>query len=72
MKNQKILIIGRQGVGKTLFANIISKEFDIPVFDGVANLNELTDKEGIYVSNSIPIESAQTGLPKGFVLIYIH
>lgn len=71
MKSKKILIIGNQGVGKTQLAEIIAKDFGIPVFDGISSLNELENKEGIYVSNAIPVEIAQIGLPKGFVLVHI-
>lgn len=71
MKSKKILIIGNQGVGKTQLAEIIAKDFGIPVFDGISSLNELDNKEGVYVSNAIPAEIAQIGLPKGFVLVHI-
>lgn len=71
MKSKKILIIGKQGVGKTMLANIISKRLDILVFDGISCLSELTSGEGVYTSNSIDVEVAKTGLPKGFVLIHI-
>lgn len=70
MKTKNILIIGKQGVGKTQLAKMLSKNFNIPVFDEIASLNDLTSKKGIYVSNAIPVEVAQIGLPKGFVLIH--
>lgn len=71
MKSKKILIIGNQGVGKTKLAETIAKDLCIPVYDEVSGLNELEEKEGVFVSNSIPVEIAQIGLPKGFVLIHI-
>lgn len=71
MELKKILIIGKQGVGKTRFAEAISRSFAIPVFDEVSGLNELGNKEGVYVSNAIPVEVAQAGLPKGFILVHV-
>jgi regulator of PEP synthase PpsR (kinase-PPPase family) len=71
MRTKKILILGGERTGKTLLANIISKSLNIPVIEGVESLNELPNKEGIYTSNSIPLEVANIGLPHGFVLIHI-
>lgn len=71
MKTKKILIVGKQGVGKTQLANMISKNLNIPVIDGISGLVELTNKEGVYTSNSISVEVARIGLPQGFVLIHI-
>lgn len=67
----KILILGGQGVGKTQLANLISKNIGIPIVEGIENLSELPDEEGIYTSNSIPLETANTALPQGFMLIHI-
>lgn len=71
MKTKKILILGGQGVGKTQLANIISKNLGIPIIDGIGSLSELPNEEGIYTSNSIPLEEANTSLPEGFILIHI-
>lgn len=71
MKTKKILIVGEQGVGKTLLADMISKKLNIPVVNGISGLGELTSKEGVYTSNSISVEVAKVGLPRGFVLIHI-
>lgn len=71
MKTKKILILGKQGVGKNQLANIISKELGVPVVDGIGSLCELSDEEGVYTSNSISLEKAYTSLPLGFMLIYI-
>lgn len=71
MKTKKILIVGKQGVGKTQLANMISKNLNIPVIDGISGLAGLKNKEGVYTSNSISVEVARIGLPQGFVLIHI-
>lgn len=71
MKTKKILIVGKQGVGKTQLANLISKYLDIPVIDGISGLVELTNEEGVYTSNSISVGMARIGLPQGFVLIHV-
>lgn len=72
MKTKKILILGRQGVGKTQLANLLSKALGIPIIEGVECLGKLPNEEGIYTSNSIPIEVANVGLPQGFMLIHIN
>ena len=72
MKTKKILILGRQGVGKTQLANLLSKALGIPIIEGVESLGKLPNEEGIYTSNSIPIEVANVGLPQGFMLIHIN
>lgn len=71
MKTKKILILGRERVGKTQLANIISENINIPVTEGVESMGELPNKEGVYTSNSIPLQVAKIGLPRGFMLIYI-
>lgn len=71
MKTKKILILGGQGVGKTQLANIISKSLNIPLVEGVQGLENLPNEEGVYTSNSIPVEVAKVGLPCEFVLIHI-
>lgn len=71
MKTKKILILGRQGVGKTQLANLLSKALGIPITEEVECLGKLPNEEGIYTSNSIPIEVANVGLPQGFMLIQI-
>lgn len=71
MNTKKILILGKQGVGKTQLANIISKDLGVPVVDGIGSLRELSDEEGVYTSNSISLEKANTSLPQGFMLIHI-
>ena len=71
MKTKQVLIIGEQGVGKTDLAKIISENLNIPVYDEIATLSELTENEGVYVSNSISIEMATVRLPEGFTLIHI-
>lgn len=71
MKQKKILIVGKQGIGKTLLSSLISKDLDIPVFDEISCLEELTDQEGVYVSNSIHFEVARIDLPEGFTLIHM-
>ena len=72
MKTKKILILGRQGVGKTQLANLLSKALGIPITEEVECLGKLPNEEGIYTSNSIPIEVANVGLPQGFMLIQIN
>lgn len=71
MKTKKILILGGQGVGKTQLAKIISKSLNIPVIEGVERLEQLPDKEGVYTSNSIPVEVAKINLSREFVLVHI-
>lgn len=71
MKTKKILILGGQGVGKTQLAKIISKSLNIPVIEGVERLEQLPDEEGVYTSNSIPVEVAKTNLSREFVLVHI-
>lgn len=71
MKTKKILILGRQGVGKTQLANLMSKSLGIPVIDEIGSLCELPNEEGIYTSNSIPFETATEALPQGFMLLHI-
>ena len=71
MKTKKILILGGQGVGKTQLANLMSKSLNIPIIDGIGSLGELQDEEGIYTSNSIPLETANAALPQGYMLIHI-
>ncbi len=72
IKSRKILIVGQQNVGKTQLAELISSHLNIPIFDEISGLDELTRNEGVYVSNSIPVEVAQLELPTGFVLIHIN
>lgn len=71
MKTNKILILGGQGVGKTQLANIISKSLNIPVIEGVERLEKLPNVEGVYTSNSIPVEVAKINLPREFILIHV-
>ncbi|WP_303208591.1 hypothetical protein [Bacteroides oleiciplenus] len=71
MRTKKILILGGQRVGKTQLANMISKSLNIPVVEGVENLDKLPNEEGVYTSNSIPLGVAEIDLPQGFVLIQI-
>ena len=72
MKKKKILILGGQGVGKTQLADIISKGLNLPIIEGVERLENLPNEEGVYTSNSISIEVAKIGLPRGFTLIHIE
>ncbi len=64
------LIIGKQGVGKTRLAELIAKSWDLPIHDGIGKLSDINEI-GVYVSNSIPIEVANIGLPVGFTLIFV-
>lgn len=57
--------------GKTQLANMLSKSLNIPVVEGIENLGELPNNEGVYTSNSIPATVAKTGLPREFALICI-
>lgn len=71
MKN-KIFIVGKQGVGKTQLADILSAAYGLPVTEGIQNMLSLPDEEGIYTSNVIDVVSAESAIPYGFTLIYLQ
>ena len=64
------LIIGKHGVGKTRMAVLIAKEWNLTLYDGIGSLSDIKGS-GVYVSNAIPVEVANIGLPKGFTLIVV-
>lgn len=69
---KKILIVGKQGLGKTQLADILSLAYDLPVTEGIQNMLSLPDEEGIYTSNAIGAMSAEEALPYGFTLIHLQ
>lgn len=69
---KKILIVGKQGVGKTQLADILSAAYDLPVTEGIQNMLSLPDEDGIYTSNVIGAMSAEAVLPYGFTLIHLQ
>lgn len=72
MIRKKILIIGKPGVGKTELAEALAGKLNVPVIDEISGPDEIEDKSGIYVSNSIPVSIAELALPYGFTLIHIQ
>lgn len=72
MKTRKILITGKQGVGKTRLAELLSATYNLPVTESVESMAVLPDEDGIYTSNSIGLKSARDAKLYGFTLIYIE
>lgn len=57
MKTRKILIIGKQGVGKTRLAELLSATYNLPVTEGLWRLSDIDCTEDrIYTSNCISEE----------------
>jgi shikimate kinase len=50
---KRILIIGKQGIGKTALAESISQLTNLPVYDELPSIQDIEEQRGIYVSNSI-------------------
>lgn len=69
---KKILIVGKQGVGKTQLADILSLAYGLPVTEGIQNMLSLPDEEGIYTSNVIGAMSAEAALLYGFTSIHLQ
>lgn len=69
---KKILIVGKQGVGKTKLACILSLAYGLPVTEEIENMLSLPEEEGIYTSNVIDIVSAESAVPYGFTLIHLQ
>lgn len=69
---KKILIVGKQGVGKTQLADILSLAYGLPVTEGIQNMSSLPDEDGIYTTGSIEFKSARDAKLYGFTLIYIE
>lgn len=69
---KKILIVGKQGVGKTQLAGILSLAYGLPVTEGIQDMLPLPDEEGIYTSNVIGAMPAEPAIPYGFTLIHLQ
>lgn len=72
--NDKILIVGRAGTGKTTLANMIQKATGYNVVDGIRleTILAKNEPETIYVSNAIEPTDMKSDMLSDFTVIEIQ